>query len=78
MSCLAALPAGSCRCGRRPTTGTAITPYGHRGLFFEDFGVAVERAGASPDDLEPPDFAAMAAAIERHGVRILAEQKALQ
>jgi quercetin dioxygenase-like cupin family protein len=40
--------------------------------FFEQFGVPVERAGEVPDDLEPPDFAAMAAALERNGVRLVA------
>jgi len=36
--------------------------------FFEEFGVPVEDdADAAP---EPPDFAAMAAALERNGVRV--------
>jgi quercetin dioxygenase-like cupin family protein len=39
--------------------------------FFEEFGVPVGRAGEAPDDIEPPDFAAMAAALERNGVRIV-------
>jgi quercetin dioxygenase-like cupin family protein len=35
--------------------------------FFEDFGVPVGGEG----DAEPPDFAAMAAALERNGVHIV-------
>jgi quercetin dioxygenase-like cupin family protein len=42
--------------------------------FFEEYGVPVARAGERPEDLEPPDFAAMAAALERNGVHVLAEQ----
>ena len=44
--------------------------------FFEEYGVPVARAGERPEDLEPPDFAAMAAALERNGVHVLAEQGA--
>jgi quercetin dioxygenase-like cupin family protein len=44
--------------------------------FFEDFGVPVARAGEMPDDLEPPDFEAMGAALERNGVRVVVEQSA--
>jgi len=40
--------------------------------FFEEFGVEVPSAGEVPDELEPPDFAAMGAALERNGVRVLA------
>ncbi|HEX6459198.1 MAG TPA: cupin domain-containing protein [Thermoleophilaceae bacterium] len=40
--------------------------------FFEEFGVPVSAAGEAPADLEPPDFAAMGAALERNGVRVLA------
>jgi quercetin dioxygenase-like cupin family protein len=40
--------------------------------FFEEFGVPVAGAGERPDELEPPDFAAMAEALERNGVRIVA------
>jgi quercetin dioxygenase-like cupin family protein len=40
--------------------------------FFEEFGVPVARAGEPPADLEPPDFAAMGAALERNGVHVLA------
>lgn len=41
--------------------------------FFEEFGVPVASADATPDDVEPPDFAAMAAALERNGVSIVAQ-----
>ena len=40
--------------------------------FFEEFGVPVGGVGERPADEEPPDFAAMAAALERNGVRIVA------
>jgi quercetin dioxygenase-like cupin family protein len=40
--------------------------------FFEEFGVPVSGAGEAPADLEPPDFAAMGAALERNGVRVVA------
>ena len=43
--------------------------------FFEEFGVPVPATGEIPDDLEPPDFAAMAAALERNGVQIVGEPK---
>jgi quercetin dioxygenase-like cupin family protein len=36
--------------------------------FFEEFGVPVEADG----DSEPPDFGAMAAALERNGVHVVA------
>jgi quercetin dioxygenase-like cupin family protein len=39
--------------------------------FFEEFGVPVERPGEVPHDLEPPDFGAMAAALERNGVTVV-------
>ena len=39
--------------------------------FFEQFGVPVAAVGDAPEDLEPPDFGAMAAALERNGVRIV-------
>ncbi len=39
--------------------------------FFEEFGVPVDGPGARPEDGEPPDFAAMAGALERNGVRIV-------
>jgi quercetin dioxygenase-like cupin family protein len=46
--------------------------------FFEEFGVPVERPGAMPHDLEPPDFAAMAAALERNGVNVVAPEGAIR
>lgn len=39
--------------------------------FFEEFGVPIDRAGEAPADLQPPDFGAMAAALERNGVRVV-------
>jgi quercetin dioxygenase-like cupin family protein len=44
--------------------------------FFEEYGIPVARAGERPEDLAPPDFAAMAAALERNGVHVLAEHGA--
>jgi mannose-6-phosphate isomerase-like protein (cupin superfamily) len=40
--------------------------------FFEEFGVPVGRPDEIPDDLEPPDFDAMPAALERNGVKVVA------
>ena len=40
--------------------------------FFEEYGVPVSRHGELPEGLEPPDFGAMAAALERNGVKVLA------
>lgn len=42
--------------------------------FFEEFGIPVEEPGHTPDDLEPPDFGAMAAALERNGVHVVADR----
>jgi hypothetical protein len=39
--------------------------------FFEEIGVPVSRPGAEPDDPAPPDFAALSAALERHGIHIV-------
>ena len=39
--------------------------------FFEEFGVPVAGPGQAPSDVEPPDFSAMAAALERNGVEIV-------
>lgn len=39
--------------------------------FFEEFGVPVDRVGEAPGELRPPDFGAMAAALERNGVRVV-------
>lgn len=46
--------------------------------FFEEFGVPVSRPGEIPDGLEPPDFGAMAAALERNGVNVIAAEESLQ
>ena len=46
--------------------------------FFEEFGVPVSRPGERPDGLEPPDFQAMAAALERNGVHVIPPQEALR
>ena len=40
--------------------------------FFEEYGVPVSRAGETPDGIEPPDFGAMAAALQRNGVNVIA------
>jgi quercetin dioxygenase-like cupin family protein len=45
--------------------------------FFEEFGVPVSRPGEIPDGIEPPDFGAMAAALERNGVRVVPAEKAI-
>ena len=45
--------------------------------FFEDYGVPVARDGELPDDLEPPDFGAMAAALERNGVTVVGSPPAV-
>jgi quercetin dioxygenase-like cupin family protein len=45
--------------------------------FFEEFGVAVGRPGELPDGLDPPDFGAMAAALERNGVHVIAPEAAV-
>ncbi len=39
--------------------------------FFEEYGVTVSRPGEIPEGVEPPDFGAMAAALERNGVKVL-------
>jgi quercetin dioxygenase-like cupin family protein len=44
--------------------------------FFEEFGVPVSRPGEAPANAEPPDPAAMGAALERNGVRIVGERTA--
>src|SRR4051794_9586669 len=46
--------------------------------FFEEYGVPVSGYGESPDGLEPPDFAAMAAALERNGVTVLGPTEAVE
>lgn len=39
--------------------------------FFEEFGVPVSSSSDRPADLDPPDFAGMAAALERNGVTVV-------
>jgi quercetin dioxygenase-like cupin family protein len=39
--------------------------------FFEEYGVPVSGHGELPESAEPPDFGAMAAALERNGVKVL-------
>ena len=39
--------------------------------FFEDFGAPVPHPGELPADVAPPDFGAMAAALERNGVHVV-------
>jgi quercetin dioxygenase-like cupin family protein len=46
--------------------------------FFEEYGVPVSRPGELPEGLEPPDFGAMAAALERNGVKVLGLPEAVQ
>jgi quercetin dioxygenase-like cupin family protein len=46
--------------------------------FFEEYGVPVSRPGELPPGLEPPDFGAMAAALERNGVKVLGSPEAVQ
>jgi mannose-6-phosphate isomerase-like protein (cupin superfamily) len=46
--------------------------------FFEEYGVPVSRHGEVPEGLEPPDFGAMAAALERNGVKVLASPEAVR
>jgi mannose-6-phosphate isomerase-like protein (cupin superfamily) len=42
--------------------------------FFEEWGVPVSKVGEVPAGLEPPDLAAMGAALERNGVHIVEGQ----
>jgi quercetin dioxygenase-like cupin family protein len=46
--------------------------------FFEEFGVPVNRPGELPDGLEPPAFGAMAAALERNGVKVIASPQTVR
>jgi quercetin dioxygenase-like cupin family protein len=41
--------------------------------FFEEFGVPVAHEHELRGDQEPPDYAAMAAALERNGVRVIGQ-----
>lgn len=45
--------------------------------FFEEYGVPVSHHGELPEGLEPPDFAAMGAALERNGVKVLGTPEAV-
>ena len=46
--------------------------------FFEEYGVPVSGHGELPAGLEPPDFGAMAAALERNGVKVLGSPEAVR
>ena len=46
--------------------------------FFEEYGVPVAGPGESPEDAEPPDFGAMAAALERNGVNVVRSSEVVQ
>jgi quercetin dioxygenase-like cupin family protein len=46
--------------------------------FFEEYGVPVGRRGELQQGLEPPDFGAMAAALERNGVKVLGSPEAVR
>jgi quercetin dioxygenase-like cupin family protein len=45
--------------------------------FFEEFGVEADGPGERSAQQEPPDFGAMAAALERNGVSIVAAPNAI-
>jgi quercetin dioxygenase-like cupin family protein len=44
--------------------------------FFEEFGVPVAKVGERPDNVQPPDLAAMAEALERNGVQVVRPEAA--
>jgi quercetin dioxygenase-like cupin family protein len=44
--------------------------------FFEEFGVPVPEVGQRPDNVQPPDFSAMAAALGRNGVDVITPEAA--
>jgi hypothetical protein len=46
--------------------------------FFEQFGVPVAQDGQNLDGVDPPDFAAMAAALQRNGVEIVREPSVMR
>lgn len=46
--------------------------------FFEEYGVPVSAHGEPPEGLEPPDFGAMAAALERNGINVLGSPEAVR
>ena len=70
-----AVPSNVAHTFKNATDGPARLLFVHQPAaleeFFEEFGVPVDRVGEAPDDLEPPDYAAMAAALERNGVRVV-------
>jgi quercetin dioxygenase-like cupin family protein len=70
-----AVPSNVAHTFKNATDGPARLLFVHQpaGLeeFFEEFGVPVDRVGEAPEDLQSPDFGAMAAALERNGVRIV-------
>jgi hypothetical protein len=41
--------------------------------FFEEWGIPVSQVGEVPAGLEPPDLAAMGAALERNGVHFVGD-----
>jgi quercetin dioxygenase-like cupin family protein len=70
-----AVPSNVAHTFKNATQGPARLLFVHQpaGLeeFFEEFGVPVDRVGEAPEDREPPDFGAMAAALERNGVTVV-------
>jgi mannose-6-phosphate isomerase-like protein (cupin superfamily) len=46
--------------------------------FFEEYGVPVDGHGEAAAAAEPPDFAAMAAALKRNGVTVVGSPEAVQ
>jgi mannose-6-phosphate isomerase-like protein (cupin superfamily) len=46
--------------------------------FFEEFGVEVDGIGAAPAETSPPDFAGMAAALQRNGVTVIGAPEAVR
>jgi mannose-6-phosphate isomerase-like protein (cupin superfamily) len=46
--------------------------------FFEEYGVPVDQPGEVPEGIEPPDFAAMAAALVRNGVNVVGPPEAVR
>lgn len=46
--------------------------------FFEEYGISVNGPGDVPPGLEPPDFAAMAVALERNGVKVIGSPEAVR
>jgi mannose-6-phosphate isomerase-like protein (cupin superfamily) len=46
--------------------------------FFEEFGVPVRGHGELPEGTEPPDYGAMAAALQRNGMNVIGAPGAAQ